>query len=190
MVQKVLIKAFLICFVIVVVCMGISSMVTMAQEDRFPAKPIKLVIGTGPGGSADLPMRALAKAAENILGQPIMCLNTPGAAGVRALATVLKEKPDGYTLVTLMAGSLSTAHIQKLDFSIVNDFTPIIHIQNHPSTFGVRKDAPWKTWQEIIKYVREHKGVLTVGVWGIGSTDWLVLTQIEKRENVKFSGTK
>ena len=52
--------------------------------------------------------------------------------------------------------------------------------------FAVRKDAPWNTWQEIVKHVRESKGRIKVGIWGAKSSNWLALSQVEKKENVKF----
>jgi tripartite-type tricarboxylate transporter receptor subunit TctC len=157
-----------------------------SQEVRYPTKPIKLIIGSAPGASSDLPIRALAKVAEKILGQPINCFNSPGGGGIRALGTVLNEKPDGYTLVTVTMAPVIAGHMEKLSYSISNDFTPIIQVQNQPMPFAVRKDARWNTWQEVIKYLRESNSLMKVGIWGAKGTNWLALTQVEKRENVKF----
>src|SRR5208283_4245473 len=103
----------------------------------------------------------------------------------RALSTVVKEKPDGYTLVLMTFPALVTLHTEKFDFSFA-DFTPILQVQSHPLPFAVRKDASWKTWQEFIKYGREHTGTVTVGVFGATSTGWLALKQIENVERMKF----
>jgi len=163
-----------------------STDVALAQEGPFPSKPLNLIIGAAPGASSEVPARALAKAAEKILGQPIVCSNVPGAAGARALGQVLKAKPDGYTLVNVNCAGQITSIVEKLDYALPDDFSPIIQFQTIPLPFAVRKDAPWKTWQEIIKYAREHKGMVTVGIFGSRGTPWLVLHQVEKRENVKF----
>jgi tripartite-type tricarboxylate transporter receptor subunit TctC len=158
----------------------------LSQEVRFPTKPIKLVIGSAPGASSDLPIRALAKAAEKTLGQPINCYNSPGAAGTLALGTVLKEKPDGYTLVTVTMATVIAAQMEKLNYSTSNDFTPILEVQNQPMPFAVRKDAPWNTWQDVVRHLRESKGPIKVGIWGAKSSNWLALSQVEKKENIKF----
>jgi tripartite-type tricarboxylate transporter receptor subunit TctC len=158
----------------------------LSQEVRFPTKPIKLIIGSAPGASSDLPIRALAKAAEKTLGQPINCYNSPGAAGTLALGTVLKEKPDGYTLVTVTMATVIAAQMEKLNYSPANDFSPIIEVQNQPMPFAVRKDGRWNTWQELIKHLREGGGPIKVGIWGAKSSNWLALSQVEKKENVKF----
>jgi tripartite-type tricarboxylate transporter receptor subunit TctC len=171
--------------ILAVLSIGVTVQYAAAREDRFPSKPIKLLISGSPGSSSDIPIRALAKAAEKSLGQSITCLNVPGAGGARALSTVVKEKPDGYTLVLMTFPALVTGHMEKFDFSFT-DFTPILQVQSHPLPFAVKKDAPWKTWQEFIKYGREHTGTVTVGVFGATSTGWLALKQIENVEKTKF----
>jgi tripartite-type tricarboxylate transporter receptor subunit TctC len=128
----------------------------------------------------------LAKAAEKILGQPIVCSNIPGAGGTRALGQVVKAKPDGYTLVTLTCAAQIASVVEKLNYALPDDFPPVIQFSTVPFPFAVRKDAPWKTWQEFIKDVRGHKRIVTVGVLGSKGAHWLGLRQIEKKENVKF----
>jgi len=185
MARKWIVISYVLIAMMVIFGVGLSGAAS-AEEDRFPSKPINLIIGDAPGGSIDLPTRALAKATEKILGQPIITTNTPGAAGTRALGQVVKAKPDGYTLVTLNCSAQITSITEKLNYSLSNDFPPVIQFQTIPLPVAVRKDAPWKTWQEFIKYAHERKGVITVGVFGSKGTNWLTLHQIEKLENVKF----
>jgi len=172
-------------FISIVFCAG-SVKAVGAQEERFPSKPINLIIGVAAGSSGDVPTRALAKAAEKILGQPIVCSNIPGASGTRALGQVLKAKSDGYTLVTVNCAGLIASIVEKLNYTMPDDFPPIIQFSTVPFPFAVRKDAHWKTWQEFIKDAREQKGILTIAVLGSRGSHWLALRQIEKRENVKF----
>jgi tripartite-type tricarboxylate transporter receptor subunit TctC len=175
-----------ISLITVVFCIGTNIKVAAAQEDRFPSKPIRIIIGDGPGGATDLPTRALAKATENILGQPIVCYNTPGASGTRALAQVLHEKPDGYTLVAINGSAHIASIVNKLGFTIPDDFPPVIQFHTIPMPVAVKKDSAWKTWQEFIKYAREQKEIVSIGIFGRKGTNWLTLHQIEKMEDVKF----
>jgi len=156
------------------------------QEDRFPSKIINLLIGVAAGSSGDVPTRALAKAAEKSLGQPILCTNVPGAGGARALGQMVKAKPDGYTLATLNLPAVMSSIVEKVNYSIPDDFSPVIQFSAVPFPFVVKKDAPWKTWKEFVQDARERKGGTTVAVLGSKSAHWLVLRQIEKRENIKF----
>jgi len=87
------------------------------KQEAFPSKPITMVIDQGPGGQNDVMTRAVSKAAEKVLGQPIICENRPGGGMIVARNYVLKSKPDGYTLGT--GGSYNTVtwpHMQKLPF--------------------------------------------------------------------------
>ena len=161
--------------------------VALAQEDKYPSKAIKFIIREAPGASGDIGFRALMGAAEKILGQKIICHNIAGGGGARALAALLQEKPDGYALGTLMMGTLILSHVEKLDFSIPKDFTPICQVQCVPMPVAVRKDAPWKTWQEAIQFAREHPGKLKVALYGAHSSGWLCLKKIEQKENIKFT---
>ena len=161
--------------------------VASTQEDQYPSKPIKFIIREMPGASGDIGFRALTGAAEKILGQQIISYNIAGGGGARALAALLQEKPDGYALGTLMLGTLVLSHVEKLDFSIPRDFTPVAQVQCVPMPVAVRKDAPWKTWQEAIKFAREHPGKLKVALYGAHSSGWLCLQKIEQKEKVKFT---
>jgi len=186
--RKVIAISF-ISFITIVTVLRISTNIGIAatQEDRFPSKPIKFIIREGSGGTLDVPFRALTRAAEKIFGQPIICNNIPGGGGTRALGALLQEKPDGYALSTFTMGTLVLAHVEKVSFSIPNDFTPIMNVQCVPMPLAVRKDAPWKTWEELIKFAREHKEEVKVAVWGANSTAWLCLQKIEEKEKVKFT---
>jgi tripartite-type tricarboxylate transporter receptor subunit TctC len=176
-----------ILLIAVVLCVTTNIEIARSEESRFPSKPIKLLFREGPGGSLDITYRALANAAEKILGQPIICTNVPGAGGNRAIAAVIQEKPDGYTLATITIGTLVAARSEKLDYSTPSNFTPVVRTQGHPQPVAVRKDAPWKTWQEFVNFAREHKGEVKIAVWGAKSVPWLALQKIEKKENVNFT---
>jgi tripartite-type tricarboxylate transporter receptor subunit TctC len=176
-----------ISLITIVLCIIINIEFARTEESGFPSKPIKLLFREGPGGSLDITYRALAKAVEKILGQPIICINVPGAGGNRAIAAVIQEKPDGYTLATITIGTLVAARSEKLDYSTPSNFTPVVRTQGHPQPVAVRKDAPWKTWQEFVNFAREHKGEVKVAVWGAKSVPWLALQKIEKKENVNFT---
>jgi tripartite-type tricarboxylate transporter receptor subunit TctC len=86
----------------------------------------------------------------------------------------------------MSVSTLINARTEKISFAIPRDFTPVIQTYVYARAFFVRKDAPWKTWQDLVKYGRDHKAEITVGTWGPKDFGWLMLTEIEKRENIKF----
>ena len=161
--------------------------IVSAQAVAYPTKPIKMVIGYSPGSGSDLPTRALVKASEKYLGQPFIVTNVAGGSGIRGLSSIVKEKPDGYTLSIFTISAIITAITQKADFSVSKDFDPVIQFTGNPLGFAVKKDAPWNTWKDFVKYVQGQKGNVTVGLAGPTSIGWLALMQIEKMENMKFT---
>jgi tripartite-type tricarboxylate transporter receptor subunit TctC len=151
---------------------------TSALAADFPIRPITFVIPYPPGGAVDLPIRALASAAQEYLGQPIICENKPGGGGTVGAAYAISKPADGYT-ITLQAPTLLIGyHMGKLNFNPVQEVTPIIHYASYLYGLVVRSDAPWKTIQELIAYSKANPGKLTYGSAGLGSTAHLVTEEL------------
>jgi tripartite-type tricarboxylate transporter receptor subunit TctC len=117
----------------------------MAQAQSFPTRPVTLIIPWPAGGTTDVAVRALVKATERHLGQPIVVENRAGAGGPMHMAAT--EKPDGYTLAQIPSGLLRVSLLTKTTFDPSKDLTYVIGLTGY--TFGVvvRSDAPWRTFQ-------------------------------------------
>src|SRR3972149_5647328 len=76
----------------------------------YPERPITLIIVFGPGGATDLTSRALAKAIEKKLGQPVICVNKPGAGAAVGVSAIASAKPDGYTVGATLSAPALTPH--------------------------------------------------------------------------------
>lgn len=176
---------------VIVVCslvVVLSSPVNLLGEDTFPTKPITMVIDQGPGGQNDVMTRALSKAAEKVLGKPIVCENRPGGGMIVARNYVLKSKPDGYTLGT--AGTFNTVtwpHMQKLPFNVLTDQVDIGAYFKYTHGLCVRTESPWKTLEDIIAYARQNPGKFTYGTAGVGNTQHIMMERIAKAEGIKWS---
>jgi tripartite-type tricarboxylate transporter receptor subunit TctC len=134
----------------------------------FPAKPIELIIPFGAGGSADLEGRILAKAAEKLLGVPVVAINKPGAGGALAYTHVKNAAPDGYTVAWNSTSLLTAANLGTLDFPWdALDHVARVSIQGMP--LAVRADAPWRTFQDFVAHARANPGKVRVGNAGHGS---------------------
>src|SRR3712207_8142571 len=95
-----------------------------AAAQGYPAKPIRLMIGYAPGGSAEAGARPLARALEPLLGQPLVFEYRPGAAGGVAMDAAAKAPADGYTLYYYDSGPLTVApHLAKVSYDNINSFT-------------------------------------------------------------------
>jgi tripartite-type tricarboxylate transporter receptor subunit TctC len=148
------------------------TQVSLAQE--FPSKPIKIVIPFPPGGGADVLMRPLSKKLSELLGQPIILDNKPGANGNIGADFVAKSLPDGYTL--LLGNSslpISTALYSQMSFDPAKDLTPIAMMVNTPSVLVANPKFKAKSISELIAIAKEDPKKINYSSAGIGSTPHL-----------------
>jgi tripartite-type tricarboxylate transporter receptor subunit TctC len=157
-----------------------------AVAAEFPTKPITFVVPYPPGGSTDLTGRAMANAAKNYLGQPVICENKGGGGGTVGPSLVISKPPDGYTL-GISSGAVTIAyHMGKLNFNPLTDTTNIIRYTSYVFGMVVRADAPWKTMQEFVKYAKENPGKITYGTPGVGTNPHLALEELSILTGIKL----
>lgn len=145
--------------------------VPVAGTAEFPDRPITLLVGFAPGGSLDLSARALAQAAEKIIGQSITVENKTGGTGSVALSALLSAKADGYTLVATPSSVLvRVSQVQPFPFKPLRDFKPLIGYCTPELGLVVKSDAPWQTIKEFADYTKSNPGKVTFASVGNGST--------------------
>ena len=129
-------------------------------QDAYPSRPVKIVIGFGPGSGTDIVARMLAAELSNALHQPFIVENKPGAAAQIAANQVKGAPPDGYTLLLTSNTTHSVnPHIyKKLQYDPIADFTPIGSIGFFPFILAVEEKVPAKTPQEFVAWARQNRG--------------------------------
>src|SRR5258708_14612738 len=142
-----------------------------AQAQAWPTKPIKIILGYGAGGVADVMCRLVAQKLSVSVGQQVILDNRPGAGQIAAAQAVAKADPDGYTLLALNNGNAISASLFKwLPFDPANDFAPIAPM----GFFGVfilaNKGSPFHDLRAFIAAAKTHPGTLNIGATSIGST--------------------
>lgn len=150
-----------------------SSMLAVgaAQAAAFPEQPINIVVPYSPGGGVDIVTRLVTKKMAQELGQPIIVDNRPGAATNIGMAYVARAKPDGYTLYTASnTFTTNKALYSNLTFDPATDFAPVGKIGEAPLVVVVKSDSKFKTLKDLVTYGQEHKGDLTYGTAGVGSS--------------------
>ncbi|OWT54754.1 Bug family tripartite tricarboxylate transporter substrate binding protein [Candidimonas nitroreducens] len=135
-----------------------------------PVKPIQLIVGFSAGGGTDLIARALAIGAKEVMPQPIVVVNRPGASGVIAAEKVAHAAPDGYTLL-VAGGSESTSlpNYQQVPYTLSKDFRPIIHVIRLRTMLAVKADSKIHTFADLVAYAKANPGKLMYGTSGVGS---------------------
>jgi len=156
-----------------------------AAQEAYPRKPITFVIPVEAGSSMDSSGRPLADLMQKELGQPMIIVNKPGAAGTIGLRAVHGAKPDGYTI-----GLAQTAHYAKLVGLVPfdhNDLTVIgVPVGAVPGIM-VPADRPWKSVTELVEYARSRPGQLKVATTARGGYWWLATKAFEKAAGIRLN---
>jgi tripartite-type tricarboxylate transporter receptor subunit TctC len=131
-----------------------------AVAQDYPSKPVKIVIGFGPGSGTDLVARMLAEEFQKTFNQPFIVENKPGASAQIAANQVKAAAPDGYTLLLTSntTHSVNPHMFKKLAYDPIADFTPIGGIGFFPFILAVDAKIPVKTPQELVTWARANKG--------------------------------
>jgi tripartite-type tricarboxylate transporter receptor subunit TctC len=114
-----------------------------AFADTWPSKPVKLIVTFVPGGGADIIGRYVAKHLGDLLGQPVIVENKPGAGGLIGVQAGLAAPADGYTFVLISSSYTVNPSLYKLKFDPVNDITPVVQVSKGPLLVRSPKARCW-----------------------------------------------
>jgi tripartite-type tricarboxylate transporter receptor subunit TctC len=145
-----------------------------AVAQTYPAKPVRIIIGFSAGSTTDLIGRVTANKMTELMGQPVLVDNRPGAGANLAAEIVAKAAPDGYTALLANAGLATgaTAYV-KLNFNALRDFAPVTQVSATPHILLIHPSLPTKTVKELIAFARSRPGELNFASTGHGNSDHL-----------------
>jgi len=143
----------------------------IACAQKYPDRPVRLILPFGPGGVADVTARIVTEKLGEKLGQRFIIENMPGAGGINAARAVLSSAADGYTLALLSNGTaISVSLFKNLRFDPVTDFVPVSSMGYFDFILVTQAGSPYQTLADLIKAAREKPGALNVGTINVGST--------------------
>jgi tripartite-type tricarboxylate transporter receptor subunit TctC len=165
-------------------------------QERFPDRPIRLIIPFATGGSNDVVGRLIAEGMGARLGQTLVVENRGGAGGILGNDLVAKAKPDGYTLLLAGSGSflISSLVQPRVPYDVATDFTQIGFVGSAPNVITVNPSIPARTLGELRDVARKANPPLTYGSPGVGTTGhalpaMIALTLGVELEHVPYRGT-
>ena len=165
-------------------------------QDKWPSKPIKLMIGFPPGGGADAMGRLVGAKLGDRLGQPVIIDNKTGATGTICSDIVAKSAPDGYTLQVahINSNAIGPLLVAKGKFDPINDFTPITLIGITPQMLCHHPKHKFKDVPDLIAYAKANPGKLTFASSGVGSIQHIAAEDFKLKAgvdmlHVPFKGT-
>ena len=141
-------------------------------QDKYPNKPIRILVPFGPGGAPDIVARVVGEQLRASLGQGIVVENKPGAFGILAIETMAAARPDGYTL---MMGNVATnamtpvIHRSKMKIDYEKSVVPIARLTRIPSFLAITPGIPATTAAEFVAWAKQRPGQVRYGTAGAGS---------------------
>jgi tripartite-type tricarboxylate transporter receptor subunit TctC len=147
-----------------------------AGAQAYPAKPLRLIAPTSPGGGSDIFGRQLAQKLSESFGQQVIVENRAGAGGIIGIDYVAKAAADGYTLLIAPAGlAINPSMYAKLPYDTLRDLAPVTQLADAPSVLTVHPSVPATSVKQLIALAKARPGLLTGGTAGIGSAPHLSL---------------
>jgi tripartite-type tricarboxylate transporter receptor subunit TctC len=149
----------------------ISLLMGTAFAQDYPNKPIRMVVGFPPGGGTDVVARILVPRMSELLGQPIVIDNRPGATGTVAAGQVVKSPPDGYTIMMghVSVNAIAPSLFSNLSYDVLKDFAPIAIAAAVPHLVVVHPSMQVSSLKELISYLKTQPGKLSFPSAGNGS---------------------
>jgi len=151
----------------VITMSALAGMNNAQAENKYPTKPIRLIVPYAPGGGSDAILRPIAMAMERTLGQKIAIVNINGAEGAVGWAQAAKAAPDGYT-ITILTNAMIVRETMKLANVGVHDFAPIANIGFVDLTLSSRGDGPYQNLKTYADTVKKSPNTVSVAI-GIGT---------------------
>jgi tripartite-type tricarboxylate transporter receptor subunit TctC len=156
-----------------------------ADEQAYPAYPVRVIAASAPGGNPDVLARLLGSRLSEMLGNSFIVENVPGAGGVIAAKQVAGAKPDGYTLMINDSGGLAINIIMNPDANYrVEDFTPITALATLPTVLVVKPAVPANTLAEFVVLAKSKPGKMSFGSAGAGSIHQLTMAIFAQRAGI------
>ena len=151
------------------VALPVVSRVAFAQA--YPSRPVRMIVGFGPGSAPDIVARLIGQWLSDRLGQPFLIENRPGAASNIGTEAVVRAEPDGYTVqMTVLTNVFNTTLYTNLKFNFGSDIAHVAGVANAPYVAVVSPMFPARTIPEFIAYAKANPGKINMASGGTGSS--------------------
>ncbi|MEL6317639.1 MAG: tripartite tricarboxylate transporter substrate binding protein, partial [Pseudomonadota bacterium] len=158
----------------------------VVAED-YPSKPVKLVVGFGPGGPSGIAARFMQKRFEAVTGQELIIINKPGAGGAKAWSQIDQDPADGHHLTLL---NFPHTILQPIARGANAGYTdevihPVLYYTSVPQVLAVRAESPFQTYEELLAAMQASPGAITIAGTGIGGSNHSAFYKFEKAAGVE-----
>lgn len=170
---------------ILLVLMILGNAIPVHSQEKYPSRPIHLIVPMAAGGGTDRVARALAETLKNYLPQSVLVENVAGAGSVTGMSKVHASKPDGYTLGVASGYMISTA-LQGMTQYPANDFSLLAAVSQDTFTFSVPAESKYKSLKEIIGASKAEPDKITLANAGTGALTHLASVALNQSAGSAF----
>lgn len=155
---------------VILVVAALSSVVAFAQTGSYPSRPVRIIAPSGAGGPVDVVCRIVAQGLGDHLGQQVVVENRVGAAGLIGTEYVVRQRPDGYTLLFGFSGPLAIVPNlnPRTPYNVANDLVPIAQVATQPYVLLVHPSVPAKSVKELVALAKARPGKMNFSSGGVG----------------------
>jgi tripartite-type tricarboxylate transporter receptor subunit TctC len=168
--------------------LALLAIAAMAHaDDRYPTRPIRMVVGFGAGGPTDIPARFVADKLGGALGQRVVVENKPAAAGMLATRDVLSQPRDGYTLLLCTHFEPTNVAVYKDAQYKLAELVPISLIAKYYYGLALTNTVPTSDFASFVQYAKAHPGEVSYATIGLGSAQEILARQLEKLTGISMN---
>ena len=166
----------------------VPCLVPLVQAQNYPARPLRLIVPTAPGGGTDFTGRLVAAKLSETMGQQVVVENRGGGGGSVGADNAAKATPDGYTLLlgSIATHAVNPALYKKLPYDHLKDFASVSLIGTVPNALVVHPSLPVKSMQEFITYAKANPGKINYGSSGVGSPPHLSMELLRSMTGINL----
>lgn len=169
------------------IALSAANLTTKADAQEYPNHAVHVLAAAAPGGNPDVLARLLSQRLAEVLGQPFVVENVPGAGGILAAKRIAEASPDGYVLMLNNSGALAININMSPDATYkLKDFTPITALATVPTALVIIPSVPVNTVGEFITLAKSKPGIMSFGSAGAGSIHHLTMEIFAERTGIKL----
>jgi tripartite-type tricarboxylate transporter receptor subunit TctC len=163
-----------------------GAVAPVAKADDYPARPIRVIVGFGPGAVADIIARVLATHMSQTLGQQLVVENRPGAGSSIGAEYVARAPKDGYTLFMCTVAQAINPAVSKLNFDFGKDMAPIMLVANVPQIIVAHPSLAANNVQELIALAKSKPDEIQYASSGVGTLSHLSGVLLDNMTGIKL----
>jgi len=152
----------------------LAAAATVDAQEKYPVRPIRLVVPFAPGGGTDIMARSIAQKLSQAFGQTVVVDNRAGGGGTIGVETVIRANPDGYTMIIVSGSYAANAAVYRLPFDSVNDIAAVALVGETGNVIALPLTVPIRSIKELIAYDRANPGKLNYASTGTGGFTHLI----------------